>query len=352
MKHFSGSYPAEDVTFLLKVIAQAELTIEEKEAFIQQGGHYSEVLTRETAPDAAYRSLFLSVLNANSSKMAQHVVALARKLVADYEATRYQPLVLVSLARAGTPVGVLVKRVLALMGIPVKHYSVSIIRDKGIDVQALDYIRARHDESRVAFIDGWTGKGIIGNELKNSVIEYNIQRDSYFPTRLYVLADVAGTAFWAATHEDYLIPTAMLNSTVSGLISRTVLNQQVGPCDFHACLYYSHLEAFDDSQRVIDSVMAHVALHLDKPSVASGAGVAEALAQYVGQLCRQGYDHLKIKPGIGEASRALLRRAPEKLIVASLEPLDVQHLCYLAQQRGVPVEEDSSLPCLVLAIVK
>jgi hypothetical protein len=41
--------------------------------------------------------------------------------------------VIASLARAGTPIGVLLLRTLRAQGVPAVHYSISIIRDRGID---------------------------------------------------------------------------------------------------------------------------------------------------------------------------------------------------------------------------
>ena len=44
------------------------------------------------------------------------------------------------------------------------------------------------------------------------------------------------------TREDYLIPSACLNSTVSGLVSRTVFNtDHIGPDDFHGAKFYAEL---------------------------------------------------------------------------------------------------------------
>ena len=50
------------------------------------------------------------------------------------------------------------------MGI-LPHYSVSIIRDRGIDENALHYIYRTHPEGKIQFVDGWTGKGAISIEL-------------------------------------------------------------------------------------------------------------------------------------------------------------------------------------------
>ena len=49
--------------------------------------------------------------------------------------------VLVSLARAGTPIGILAKRYIKYKyNLNLPHYTISIIRDKGIDENALKYI--------------------------------------------------------------------------------------------------------------------------------------------------------------------------------------------------------------------
>ena len=49
--------------------------------------------------------------------------------------------VLVSLARAGTPVGVVLQHILSRhYQQPIAHFSISIIRDRGIDTNALEYI--------------------------------------------------------------------------------------------------------------------------------------------------------------------------------------------------------------------
>ena len=59
------------------------------------------------------------------------------------------------------------------------------------------------------------------------------------------------------TREDFLIPSACLNSTVSGLISRTVLRADlVGPHDFHGAKFYRELAGADVSVDFLDTVAA------------------------------------------------------------------------------------------------
>jgi hypothetical protein len=133
--------------------------------------------------------------------------------------------VIASLARAGTPIGVLLRRALERMGVAAPHYSLSIIRDRGIDARRCAHRRA-HDPRDVVFVDGWTGKGTITRELQSSLAD----RPLGFAPFLAVIADPAGCADLAPSDEDYLIPSGLLNAIVSGLVSRSVLNAElVGP---------------------------------------------------------------------------------------------------------------------------
>ena len=43
-----------------------------------------------------------------------------------------------------------------------------IIRDRGIDTAALEWIEHHHGTAGIVFVDGWTGKGAITGELIRS----------------------------------------------------------------------------------------------------------------------------------------------------------------------------------------
>ncbi|HEY9777480.1 MAG TPA: cysteine protease StiP family protein [Planktothrix sp.] len=357
---FSGSYKPEDVTFLLKRVEMAPTDVNEKERAIQSGQkHYSEMLSIEKTPDERYMQLFYRALRDNQVVFARHVASLARSLAA----RPGKEVVLVSLARAGTPVGVLLHRGLQHLGRASMHYSISIIRDRGIDGVALDYILERHEDADVVFIDGWTGKGAISSELHKSVTEYNQSRGSHIDPALVVVADLAGVAALAATADDYLIPSSILNAIISGLVSRTVLNDEyVGPGDFHACVFYEEKRNEDLSQLFVDVIGALVCQALDNPQHSplcswneatrgelkevSDAFVAEAMKRYVVT------DRNRIKPGVGESTRALLRRVPDRLIVRQRDLQEVQHLLELATQQNVIVEVESAMPYKAAVIIK
>ena len=352
---FSGSYAPADVAFLLKPVVLPCVDIEVKEAAIQSGRkHYSEMLAPEKAPTPEYLRAFHEAFTANRGRVGRDVARLAKALAlrGGGDGT-----VLVSLARAGTPVGILLKRTLAALGQRVFHYSVSIIRDRGIDLVAMRAILAKHPASEVVFVDGWTGKGAISAELAKAV-SHDLPELTAAP--LCVLSDLAGVADFAAGDEDYVIPSAILNGVVSGLVSRTVLNDEVlGPGDFHGCVILDHLADLDLSRRYVDEQMEDVfaGLAAAEPALwgraerARTAAVSSAFVESL--LARTGNtDRNRIKPGIGEATRALLRRVPERLFVRDPEARDVGHLMSLAAERGVTVEVDHSLPYGACAVIK
>ena len=101
-------------------------------------------------------------------------------------------LILVSLARAGTPIGILIKRYISMRyHVNVPHYSISILRGRGFDETAIRYILTQHPLGSLQFIDGWTGKGAITNELIQSCQKFNLQYQEQLSADLAVLADPA-----------------------------------------------------------------------------------------------------------------------------------------------------------------
>lgn len=134
-----------DVTGLIKPLPPSE-----REPLIRSGVHYCELLPAEHEPSEKYLAQYEAGLRTWGRQTAAAVRAVAEKILAE----KGENVVLVSLARAGTPVGALVKRYLKRAhGIDVPHYSVSIIRGRGIDRNALRYILARHSPEKSDF---WT----------------------------------------------------------------------------------------------------------------------------------------------------------------------------------------------------
>ncbi|MET3133855.1 hypothetical protein AAKU55_004145 [Oxalobacteraceae bacterium GrIS 1.11] len=358
---FCGSYRPGDVSFLLKPMAiEAIPDLAEKERLIQSGRrHYSEMLSPESLPSAAYLALFRAAFAANRRQMARDCLRLAALIAARRDG--HGPIALVSLARAGTPVGVILGHLLRrVFGRDCSHYSVSIIRDRGIDAVALRHILALgHAPETLVFVDGWTGKGVIARELRLTVERFNAAHGCAIDPGLYVLSDLAGAAACAASSHDYLIPSSILNATVSGLVSRSVLNEAIGPGDFHGCLYYAQFSTHDQSQAFADALVAD-AIELAAREGAPAAQATDATAMaaisaaYLARA-RRDYgiaDINLIKPGIGEATRVLLRRVPERLILRDTDAPDVAHLRLLAAEKAIPVTVDAALPYQAVALIR
>lgn len=330
---FSGSYDASDVIFLLKPVTLEPTNVTLKEALIQSGArHYSEMLSPEAPPTPEYLALYEAALVRNSARLASHIAALATTL--DARSPAGHEIVLASLVRAGTPIAILIARALRRLGREVAHYGVSIIRDRGIDRVALDYILQRHNQDDVVFVDGWTGKGAIAIELRASLAG---RMDPF----LLVVADPAGQADLSATHDDYLIASGLLNSVVSGLVSRSLLSTDiVGASDFHACVSFDALASFDLSRNFVNYIDALVQSASPIADDAYARRAAHAACNNMVSLIMadaQTNRRNLVKPGIAEATRAMLRRVPDRLYIRDVNDPDVQHLMHLADTKGVAI---------------
>ncbi|MCU1516383.1 MAG: hypothetical protein JWQ75_1104, partial [Pseudarthrobacter sp.] len=181
-----------------------------------------------------------------------------------------------------------------------------------------------------------------------------------FPKDLAVLADPGHCADMYGTREDYLIPSACLNSTVSGLVSRTVLNDEfIGPDDFHGAKFYDQLRGDDVSRDFLVAVSAHfAAVEVSARAEATELLAADRTPTWAGRLAveslgrEHGIDDLNlIKPGVGETTRVLLRRVPWKVLVRPDAAPEIAHILLLAQQRGVPVLEVPDLPFSCVGLI-
>ena len=356
-----GSYVPGEVTWLLKDLSHVALegAIAEREKAIQSGrAHYAESLPVEFQPDEEYQKLFRTALSESADRLATAIGAVTDLLIAD----RGTELTLVSLARAGTPVGILMRRWAQLIhGLDLPHYTISIVRDRGIDAVALDYITARHRPESVVFVDGWTGKGAIARELSAALAEYAAAGGPMLSDDLAVLADPGYCVRTFGTRDDFLIASACLNSTVSGLVSRTVLNSDyIGPGEFHGAKFYADLAPFDVSYLLLDTVTdrfdavredaarqcAQVLASDREPTWAGWRSIEQVQHDY-------GLGSINfVKPGVGETTRVLLRRVPWKILVDAPDRPEHDHIRLLAADRGVPVTHDPDLAYACVGLIK
>lgn len=354
-----SSYKPEDVIFLLKDLSSLKLedTTEHREKQIQSGHHYSETLPIEYQPPKEYIDLFWKTLWQFKRKIALCIGIVAEQIFHN----KGEKTVLVSLARAGTPVGILLKKYMEKrFQVSLPHYSISIIRDRGIDENALQFILAVHPGYQLQFIDGWTGKGAISVELSNACRKFEQEFGMKLDDTLAVIADPGCCTTLYGTREDLLIPSACLNSTVSGLVSRTVLNQYIGDHDFHGAKFYHELIPMDVSNDYIDSIVqefgniekqaAEIAATRDKEKIEAGFIGMKSIKhiQKEFQISSMHY----IKPGVGETTRVLLRRVPWKILMRDFSSPYVKHILMLAEEKGVEVVQYDQLNYLCCGLIK
>lgn len=347
------SYSKDDVIVLLKDLSTVmkEMSTDERERAIQSGVHYSEMLPEEKAPSEEYEQLYELALSKKRYEIALGIARVAEIMWSKRELN--QAPIIVSLARAGIPVGILMKRYIKQKyGVDCPHYAISIIRDKGIDINAMEYIYNQHIKGaqncveNIFFVDGWTGKGAIKTQLKEAVSKMQIEYPKWchLSSNLYVLADPANITPYCGTHEDYLLPSACLNSTVSGLTSRTILNSyiDVEAGDFHGATYFEKFKDIDKSNEFIDAVSSEF-INLDAVDCTlntlekgwTGMDIVMDICNLMGVE-----DYKKVKPGIGETTRVLLRRVPWKVLInkdISDKDPDIQHILVLCREKNIPL---------------
>ena len=158
---------------------------------------------------------------------------------------------------------------------------------------------------------------------------------------LAVLSDPACVAGKYGTRDDFLIASSCLNSTISGLLSRTFLRTDIiGAEDFHGAVFYRELQDQDLTNSFIGAIERRFrvpAADCGEQTEPWGAGLEEV--REIGRAFGVDDIHL-IKPSIGEATRVLLRRAPWKILVSDrTDQARLGHLFQLAREKGVPVEE-------------
>ena len=369
--NFSGSYLPPEVTLLLDIVSADsvnDISPTQKEALIQSGQrHYSDMLTLEKPPSATHEALYNQALAAGKQRMANDVTSLAFSLHQLFHAcvSASQPLILVSLVRAGLPIGVLLQKALSDASVSYalasQHYGVSIIRDRGLDPVALQYILQQHPHSPIVFVDGWTGKGAIYGELQRSLAQITDkqqqaqlfhQGEGVIP--LVTLADPAGVAWLSASNDDWLMPASLLNSTVSGLISRTLYRE---PSDgLHQAVYYDKLQLWDRSGEFIQTIDA-LRQQIPLPTPLTGKLLPTFATQSVIDDLATRFainNRNRIKPTIAEATRAILRRDPECVLVNEMaDGQDTALLRHLCEEKNIQLIADASIaPYQAVTIIK
>lgn len=334
----TSSYSPDDVTILLQDLKGKVpvLDTKEREKLNQSGVHYSEMLPVEYVPSKEYLKVYENALKSQGKQTAQSVINLAYKILS---VKPTKNIVLVSLARAGTPVGILLKRYLnKYCNCKIAHYTISIIRGKSIDIAAMNYILSKHDAKNIVFVDGWVGKGAINRVLAEAVAKLNIANLS---PELAVLSDPAYETSLYGTRDDFLIPSACLNSTVSGLISRTVKLKDMNDNEYHGAIYYADNKDFDISNAFLDEIETYFPHIKCEQEAIDETNKFKGIDEVIKIATEFDINDInKIKPGVGETIRVLLRRIPEVVLIKpNANPKFIEPIIRLAKEKNVPLKE-------------
>ncbi len=346
-----SSFKKSDCIFLLKDLTGIInfTPFDKKESLISQGVNYSEMITEEAPLTNEVNEIFKETLQRKSSELAHYVAVISEQIFLRGK----ENCIIVSLARAGSPIGALVKRyILKIYDINLPHYSISIIRDKGIDGNALNYILNKHPKGIITFVDGWTGKGSITQELKNSVAEYNLIHGTNVSADLAVLADPAHISAIAGTYNDICIPNACLNSTISGLVSRTILNKSfINMDEFHGAVRYENLAPFDFTNIFLNAVeneFKYEQIQIPhKEEISCISQITKKIKSDFPLI-----DINKIKLSIGESSRALLRRIPQIVLIKNPDNPDLSFVLHLARLKKVEIRVYDTMDYECIALLK
>lgn len=343
-----------DCIFLLKDLTNVvkEITVEEKEDLIRAGVNYSEMISKEAIPSDDIKNIFLDMLNNDKTIIAYYVAKLAESIYKE----KGKDLVIVSLARAGTPYGILIKKYIEYkFNIEVPHYSISIIRGKGIDKNALRYILNKHKKAEIQFVDGWTGKGSITRELNESIKEFNLENNCNIDDSLAAISDPAKLCKVYGTREDFGLATCCLNATVSGLISRTIHNKNyIGIDDFHGAKKLTYLESQDLSQYFIDVIMEEFLNIIINEEDLINEEIDSDYSKNITDKVQKMFNVKSlnnVKLSVGESARVLLRRDARVVLVKDKNDKNIKHIIQLAKEKNVDVVEYSESDYRCIAII-
>jgi hypothetical protein len=276
--------------------------------------------------DESFRTLVLDAIAQRAGTIHALVNTLAEAIQGSSLSPPSPPL-LVAILRAGLPVSVLLAHRLGQqLGAPVPVVALSLFAGWGWDEAAL--LAALHTcpNRPVWFVDGWTSRGGVANELRASYQRWLARGHPDFTRgqgpRLAVLCDPAGLAHAAGTSTDSFVPSSCFTAPETLGFSRGFVRDEPGM--FLVYGYPPHLL----QPSYLDAWMGV----LDAPPLPSlpiaEAGPSAPLPPPQYRL----HSNEVVRALINRSPREVLFRDDETTVRDLLAP--VHYLCTL---RGVPV---------------
>ena len=132
----------------------------------------------------------------------------------------------------------------------------------------------------------------------------------------------------------------------------------------HGCLFYNDLHAFDHSRELIEQVNQQRQKQLQQRDTSAPAVWPEHARQQQQQLAARVIARVaerfdvqqpnRIKPSLAEATRAVLRRVPERVLLREAGDPQTRLLRHLAAAQGAPIEllGDAIAPYRAITIIQ
>lgn len=345
----AGTYEKGDCIFLLSDLTSIVTPVSsvEKKRRLASGAKSWEMIPYEHIPSESDNTLFLRLLQENKEAIARYVGILCESILA----AKGEDIVLVSLARGGTPVGVLCRRYFQrIHQLEVPHYCLSLIRNVGIDENALSYITDSHPSSKIQFLDGWTGMGLISSELNKYVSGFNRRTGSRIDPSLAVLVDSSKICQISGTRSDVILPSCCLNATVCGMISSIYYNpNEVAKMQHHGAIQWTDASMIDYSRLFIEEI---------EPFFMSATAAPQSVEGNYGLWCRDKIasecnvsDKKRIRLGIGESTRAITRYHLSCLLIRNLSNPHLGFIMEMASAKSINTHEYKQTDYECVAII-
>jgi len=295
---------------------------------------------KECVPDKMTMNHFYSLMNHTINDISSAVLNSTKKLLKRFD----ENVVLISLLRGGLFAGVGIKESIKLITEnKVPHYAISLIKNIGLDLKAIDFILKSHPGKTPVFIDGWVGRGELYNELKIECHRYSNSRRTNLEPNLTVIVDVFGLTPIYGTNQEIFMPESLFGSNISGLIGRTGFISQD---QFHFTRMYHEFAPFDLTQFYTSKLKKCLALKVD-----SIDGLVSEKRKSINHKDLQDYlieNHdLNSEDsywGAAECYRGLVRKRINELIIKDKKAYYAPALIYMANKKNIKITSDSKLP--------
>lgn len=274
----------------------------------------------EPKPNETFNQLLLEQL----SLRGPHISGLHERLVTKItNQIDLEKLLLVGILRAGLYVSTGLARRLEYRGVRVPVVALGLFHEAGIDQTALENILRDYPNRIPVFIDGWTGRGVVARELKQSVPD----------ALLATLVDPGHYGDLWATDIDTLVESAHFTSTETLGFSRAFITDPQkmwkaykypnSLCDIH--LLNAWDSVFDCEPAVIQEI--------GRPQNLRG------LLIFLTSISTGEPSSWKVN--VNEVVRSLVNRNPKELIIGTTvqeAKSSIPTVVYKAQKREIPIQ--------------